>query len=112
MFHTCDRSQGRSQRPRALTVSSVNPQLWHKECKHATVKVSMSATKLLLALQIQNALSRAVKEQTVEKLERAFEQSAVVYGMRFKNLSVSCAPIELIQMCVTAFIICALHHAI
>ena len=40
-------------------------------------------------LQIQNALSRVQKEQTVEKLERAFEQSAVVYGMRFKNLSVS-----------------------
>ena len=40
-------------------------------------------------LQIQNALSRVQKEQTVEKLERAFEKSAVVYGMRFKNLSVS-----------------------
>ncbi|KAL3158811.1 Plastid ribosomal protein L10, imported to chloroplast, large ribosomal subunit [Trebouxia sp. C0010 RCD-2024] len=39
-------------------------------------------------LTIQNALSRAQKEQTVEKLERAFEKSAVVYGMRFKNLSV------------------------
>lgn len=42
-------------------------------------------------LQIQNALTRAVKEQTVEKLEKAFENSAVVYGMRFKNLSVSSA---------------------
>lgn len=40
-------------------------------------------------LQIQNALSRVQKEETVEKLERAFEKSAVVYGMRFKNLSVS-----------------------
>jgi len=29
-----------------------------------------------------------VKEQTVEKLEKAFQESAVVYGMRFKNLSV------------------------
>ena len=44
-------------------------------------------------LQIQNALSRVQKEQTVEKLERAFEQSAVVYGMRFKNLSVSLSDI-------------------
>ena len=41
-------------------------------------------------LQIQNALTRTVKEQTVEKLEKAFQNSAVVYGMRFKNLSVSC----------------------
>jgi len=40
------------------------------------------------ALTIRNALSRVQKEQTVEKLERAFEKSAVVYGMRFKNLSV------------------------
>lgn len=45
------------------------------------------------ALQIQNALTRAVKEQTVEKLEKAFENSAVVYGMRFKNLSVSFASV-------------------
>ena len=42
-----------------------------------------------VVLQIHNALSRVNKEQTVEKLERAFEQSAIVYGMRFKNLSVS-----------------------
>ena len=47
---------------------------------------------LLLALQIQNALTRLQKEQTVEKLERAFEKSAVVYGLRFKNLSVSLCP--------------------
>ncbi len=29
-----------------------------------------------------------MKEQTVEKLEKAFQESAVVYGMRFKNISV------------------------
>ena len=40
-------------------------------------------------LQIQNALTRAEKEETVEKLEKAFQKSAVVYGMKFKNLSVS-----------------------
>lgn len=41
-----------------------------------------------MSLTIQNALTRTVKEQTVEKLEKAFQNSAVVYGMRFKNLSV------------------------
>jgi len=41
-----------------------------------------------MTLTVHNALSRAVKEETVEKLEKAFRESAVVYGMRFKNLSV------------------------
>ncbi|DBB14809.1 hypothetical protein WJX82_009677 [Trebouxia sp. C0006] len=41
-----------------------------------------------MSLTIQNALTRKVKEQTVEKLEKAFQESAVVYGMRFKNISV------------------------
>ena len=40
-------------------------------------------------LQVHNALSRAVKEETVEKLEKAFRDSAIVYGMRFKDLNVS-----------------------
>ena len=39
-------------------------------------------------LQVENALTRARKEQIVAKLEKAFEGSAVVFGMHYKGLSV------------------------
>lgn len=39
-------------------------------------------------LPVQMALSRAKKEETVEKLVAGLENSAVVFGMRFKFVSV------------------------
>lgn len=41
------------------------------------------------AWQVQNALTRQAKEETVAKLEAAFKDSAIVYGMKFKDLNVS-----------------------
>lgn len=40
-------------------------------------------------LQVQNALSRKGKEETVEKLTKAFEESSAVFGIKFNKLSVS-----------------------
>ena len=40
-------------------------------------------------MQVEDAINKAKKEQTVEKLEAAFRKSAVVFGTRFQNLSVS-----------------------
>jgi large subunit ribosomal protein L10 len=41
-----------------------------------------------LALTVEDAINKAKKEQTVERLEAAFKSSAVVFGTRFQNLSV------------------------
>ena len=58
------------------------------------VDVCMMQLPLPMALsrfcfQVQNALGRKEKEQTVEKLTKAFEESTAVFGMRFQNISVS-----------------------
>eukprot|EP00891_Asterochloris_glomerata_P005260 jgi/Astpho2/5260/Aster-04830 len=42
----------------------------------------------MLFRQVENPLTRARKEQIVAKLEKAFEGSAVVFGMHYKGLSV------------------------
>lgn len=39
-------------------------------------------------LQVQNALSRKGKEVAIEKLTKAFEESALVFGLRFKGITV------------------------
>lgn len=39
--------------------------------------------------QVRSALSRARKEETVEKLVAGLESSACVFGVRYKNISVS-----------------------
>ena len=38
---------------------------------------------------MQNALKRKDKEETVEKLTKAFEESTAVFGIRFQHISVS-----------------------
>lgn len=41
-----------------------------------------------MTLTVHNALTKKVKVETVEKLEKAFRESAIVYGLRFKDLNV------------------------
>lgn len=57
----------------------------------ACFQTSIRAPRLsqrLSSLQVHNALSKGDKVVTVEKLVNAFESSTVVFGVRFKNLSV------------------------
>lgn len=56
---------------------------------HKSQLTELSRHWSLGLLQIQNALGRKEKEQTVEKLTKAFEESTAVFGIRFQNISVS-----------------------
>lgn len=46
----------------------------------------------LVLSQVQCALSRTRKVETVETLVKGLDSSALVFGIRFQNISVSVAP--------------------
>ena len=55
------------------------------------VCIDTTPEKLYLCLQVQNAISRAKKEATVEKLVHHLETSALCFGVRYKHVGVSSA---------------------
>lgn len=57
----------------------------------AKSKQVFGSITIVMFWQVHNALTRKVKEETVDKLEKAFRESAIVYGLRFKDLNVCSA---------------------
>ena len=47
--------------------------------------------------QVESAISRQVKEERVAKLVSAFEESAVVFGVRYNKVSVRSLSISMSQ---------------